>query len=241
MDTRYEIPSSTLFDLTQSIVANDNVRIEYQVEKNNESGFNERIDFIPRFIHSSLFETFIVATSESGLFLIDQHTAHERIQYEKFKDLLDRENQISQALLEPVAVLLTRSEHDILSKYPEVFSSLGFDFEDFGPAGIKINTVPSYLAKGQEEEAVKTIIDLISNDLPVQKSQLFDKMAKSLSCRSAVKKGESVSLYDYTILVEKLYKCKEPLRCPHGRPTVIYFSKDDIFKLFNRAPQSNRK
>ena len=188
----------------------------------------------PEIIHSRLFNTFILASSGEGIFLMDQHTAHERIQYEKYLMKI-RKNEISkQALLVPIVIDLSPSEKNLLENNFARISEFGFDLEDFGPAGIKINSVPAYLVKGEESDAIRILLTALSQDNKINAEILFDNMAKSLSCRSALKKGEQASLQDYSEILEKLYTCEQPLRCPHGRPTIIHISKNDILDLFNR-------
>lgn len=188
----------------------------------------------PEVIHTRLFDTFILASSREGVFLFDQHTAHERIQYEKYLQKI-KNNEISeQVLLSPIVVELSPSEKSILEGNSDMIIKFGFDLEDFGPAGIKINSVPSYLVKGEETDAVRVLLNILSGDAKISQETMFDQMAKSLSCRTALKKGEQASLQDYSEIIEKLYKCEHPFRCPHGRPTVIHLSKNDILGLFNR-------
>jgi DNA mismatch repair protein MutL len=195
---------------------------------------SENILFSPEIIHSRIFDTFILASSRDGVFLIDQHTAHERIQYEYYLAKLKNREVVNQSLLNPVSVNISPSEKKILLEGIRIANELGFEIEDFGPAGIKILSVPEYLAEGEEPEALRILINKISGGSELPDEIIFDSLAKSLSCRSAVKKGEQVSLKDYPEIIAKLYKCKNPLRCPHGRPTVIHFSKKDIFGFFNR-------
>jgi DNA mismatch repair protein MutL len=199
----------------------------------NENFKNKNISQ-PEMIHSRLFDTFILASSREGVFLIDQHTAHERIQYEKYLKKIRQNEASKQVLLAPVVVELSPSEKSLLEGNFKLIGDFGFDLEDFGPAGIKITSVPDYLVKGQEAEGVRVLLNILSGDAKINQEILFDHMAKSLSCRSAIKKGEQASLEDYSEIIEKLYQCEQPFRCPHGRPTVIHLSKNDILGLFNR-------
>ncbi|MDH4263735.1 MAG: DNA mismatch repair endonuclease MutL [Spirochaetia bacterium] len=188
----------------------------------------------PEMIHSRLFDTFILASSREGVFLIDQHTAHERIQYEMYLKKIRQNEASKQTLLSSVVVELSPSEKILLNGNFKVINDFGFDIEDFGPAGIKITSVPSYLARGQESEGIRVLLNILSGDAGINQEIMFDHMAKSLSCRSAIKKGEQASLEDYSEIIGKLYECEHPFRCPHGRPTVIHLSKNDILGFFNR-------
>jgi len=218
---------------TPAYVSDVNKNISYG-EPTRAAQTGERSIVLPEVIHSRLFDTFILASSREGIFLIDQHTAHERIQYEKYLEKIRRGEVGKQTLLAPVVVELSPAEKNLLQDNYNRIGKLGFDLEDFGPAGIKINSAPTYLFKGQESEGIRVLLNILSGDDKINQEILFDHMAKSLSCRSAIKKGEQASLEDYSEIIEKLYRCQQPLRCPHGRPTVIHLSKNDILGLFNR-------
>ncbi|MDH4199643.1 MAG: DNA mismatch repair endonuclease MutL [Spirochaetia bacterium] len=199
---------------------------------------SSNIQFFPEIIHSRIFDTFILASSRDGVFLIDQHTAHERIQYESYLEKLKNRKIVRQRLLNPASINVSPSEKKLLQDSMTILNGMGFEIEDFGPAGIKIFSVPEYLAEGEEQEALRTIINIISEQTELPGEVLFDSLAKSLACKSAVKKGDQISLKDYPEIIARLYKCKNPLRCPHGRPTVIHFSKKNIFEFFNRPAPS---
>ncbi len=184
--------------------------------------------------HSRLFNTFVLASNDEGIFLIDQHTAHERINYERFLELLAARKEISQRLVAPIPVSAALFERMRLRHKESSLGSLGFLLEDLGPAGHALRAVPGYILPGEELAALEAALRLLENSHLTEASDLFDQLAKDLSCRHAIRKGESASMPDFRDLVERLRKCKNPMRCPHGRPTLVKIDEREIFAFFKR-------
>lgn len=184
--------------------------------------------------HSRLFNTFILASSDEGIFLIDQHTAHERINYEKFRKLYATKKDVMQKLLQPVAVPAPPGGRMLLAKAQASLSALGFILDDMGKAGFALRAVPGYVAAGEELIALEHALAIIENSSSDDAVYLFDQLAKDLSCRHAIRKGEIASLSDFRELIEQLRGCEQPMRCPHGRPTVVKIDEREIFAFFKR-------
>lgn len=185
-------------------------------------------------MHSRIFNTFIVATNDDGLYLIDQHTAHERINYERFLYLLKNHGDITQNLAAPIPVGMPLTDRGHVLRYARRLQQMGFLLEDLGPAGIVLIAIPAYVKVGEEVDALHKAISIIERDDEAGSEALFDQLAKDLSCRHAIRKGETASLADFTELVEQLRSCEAPLRCPHGRPTVVRIDEREIFSYFKR-------
>lgn len=185
-------------------------------------------------LHARLFNTFIVATGEDGLYLIDQHTAHERINYEHFQDLLAAKKDITQRLVHPLPVASGIFSRDRIRNAGERLRSLGFEVGDLGPAGFSLQAVPGYVETGEETSALETALAAIEASGEAETSDLFDQLAKDLSCRHAIRKGETASLTDFRELIDRLKTCRMPLRCPHGRPTVVRIDEKEVFAYFKR-------
>jgi DNA mismatch repair protein MutL len=189
-------------------------------------------------IHSKLFNTFLLASSEDGIYLVDQHTAHERINYEKFLQSLKKDQgNFSQRLLIPLSLTLANEEKDIIERYRESLLAIGFDFSDLGPAGIVVKSIPWYISEGQEKESVEILLKILERSKgpdSIEVTDLFDQLAKDLSCKASITKGDDSSIENLEMLLEKLQQCEEPGRCPHGRPTMIEFKRDEIFSMFKR-------
>ncbi len=185
-------------------------------------------------LHSRIFNTFIVATNDDGLYLIDQHTAHERINYERFLKLLAGKGDIAQKLAAPVSIALALPDRGRVLRSGKALQKMGFAIEDMGPAGLALASVPAYLKPGEELDALHKAMQIIERDQDAGTEMLFDQLAKDLSCRHAIRKGETASLADFGELIEQLRLCEAPLRCPHGRPTVVRIDEREIFSYFKR-------
>ncbi|GAB4441252.1 MAG: DNA mismatch repair endonuclease MutL [Turneriella sp.] len=184
--------------------------------------------------HSRLFNTFILASNDEGIFLIDQHTAHERINYERFLELLAAKKDITQRLVHPLPVPAALFERTRIRRAEEALTAMGFGLEDMGPAGHALRAVPGYINPGEEQAAMETALRIIENSDLSEAGELFDQLAKDLSCRHAIRKGETASMVDFRDLVERLRSCKNPMRCPHGRPTLVKIDERDVFAFFKR-------
>ncbi|AFM13784.1 DNA mismatch repair endonuclease MutL [Turneriella parva] len=185
-------------------------------------------------LHSRIFNTFIVATNDEGLFLIDQHTAHERINYERFLRRLAEKRDMAQQLATPVALGIAAPDRGRILAKRDTLAVMGFMLEDLGPAGLALTSVPSYLDPGEEGDALQKAVAIIEHDEEADSAVLFDQLAKDLSCRHAIRKGETASLTDFAELIDQLRRCASPLRCPHGRPTIVRIDEREIFSYFKR-------
>lgn len=189
-------------------------------------------------VHCRLFNTFLLASNEDNFFLIDQHTAHERINYEKILNAIDSSNDnLSQALLIPINLQLNEEDSRLLEENGSLCVGIGFQFNFLGPAGVRVESVPFYISEGHETEAVEKLIKLLEKNTGVENwnhRDLFDQLAKDLSCRASITKGESTSMENMEMLLQQLAECNEPSRCPHGRPTMIEFNREDVFSMFKR-------
>lgn len=189
--------------------------------------------FIPKRHYGILFETFILAEAEDGLYIIDQHTAHERIRYEEVLKKLKLKNYGTQPMLTPIKIDLSTDEaEDILSKQAELIE-LGITIEDFGNGSVVVREIPGYMEPGKEKE---TILDFMNRTLhsDTAEPEPYDLMAKSVACRSAIRKGSQVSDAIISEILNRLSYCENPARCPHGRPTLVKLTRDDLEKMFHR-------
>ena len=193
---------------------------------------------MPDIAHARLYRTFVLASSDEGIFLIDQHTAHERINYELFLKKLAARQEVSQKLLTPLGLSLSPGQKELTTQFHDALLSLGFEISDMGPAGLQLTAIPFYLKTNEEEKAFSSALRLLENNEPgkVDSEILFDELAKSLACRNSVRKGDDESVENLSQLIANLKACKTPGRCPHGRPTMVFLGRDDVFSLFKRKP-----
>lgn len=186
-------------------------------------------------LHSRIFNTFIVATSDEALYLIDQHTAHERINYERQLALLAARGNISQRLALSLTLPVSVFEKNRILDVAPSLSALGFECEDLGPAGYVLKAVPDFVETGEEITAFRKALDICAGSGERTPAELFDQLAKDLSCKFAIKKGENASLRDFEDLLVELRRCQNPMRCPHGRPTIVRIDEREIFAYFKRT------
>lgn len=178
--------------------------------------------------------TYIVAKGESGMFLIDQHAAHERILYEKF---MGRAEEImTQELLMPITLELTGLETQFLVNNILIFTDLGFKLEHFGGNTFLIRAVPQLLP-GQDEKAFfMDLLDTLSGEKKtLTTSEIREKMLTTMACKAAIKANHRMSLMEMEELLQRLGKTKNPYTCPHGRPTIIHMSSYELEKKFKRV------
>lgn len=189
--------------------------------------------FVPKKHFGVIFETFILAEAEDGLYIIDQHTAHERIRYEEVLRDLKSKAYKSQSLLTPIRLELTKEEAEEMIAEANRFRELGITLEPFSGGTILIREVPSYIDPGKETETILDLWERFKSKDPEER-ELYDEMAKCVACRSAIKKGDQVSDPIIGELLQRLSFCENPSLCPHGRPTLIKLTRKDLETMFHR-------
>ena len=179
--------------------------------------------------------TFIVAQGDDGLYLIDQHAAHERINYEKVLKYFQEEKIITTPLLVPLPIELTPTEFILVQKNLELLKSMGFVLEEFGLNTFAFKEHPIWFKEGFEEEGLRRVIDMIiKSGANFDVMKFRDRAAAMLACKMSIKANMSISLEVMQHLVDDLALCDNPYNCAHGRPTIINFSSYDLNRMFKR-------
>ena len=179
-----------------------------------------------------LSSCYIMAEGPEGLYLIDQHAAHERILFEKVLAQRAQQKLEIQGLLEPVDIELTPRQEESLKTRAELLSQFGFSLEPFGERSYLLRAIPAVIKGGDLFEAVTTLLDsLASDEEPLRQEE---KLAQSIACHSAVKAGDTLSLEEMRELIKQLEQTTQPRTCPHGRPTMIHLSASQLEKEFGR-------
>ncbi len=206
------------------------------INKDNKDLIKEESSKFPiKQIIGQIHTTYILAEGEDGLFIIDQHTAHERILYEKIKRKFNSNKNVSQSLLIPLNIELSIQELEIVKKHKKILDNLGFEIELFGVKSIIVQYVPDIIKKRSAKKVVMEIIDyLMDNENSPEQSQLIDEIIKYMSCRSAVKSGDSLNYKEIESLIIDLFNTSNPYRCPHGRPVMIHLTNNDLEKGLGR-------
>lgn len=180
-----------------------------------------------------LLPTYIMASGPDGLYILDQHAAHERILFEKFLSSFHKANNQTQMLLTPVPLELNYSSLNILQEKLSSFEALGFILEEFGSGTYVLRGVPAHLSTS---EGVRQFIDLIDDLTVLGKEKDFNRaLITRLACRAAIKSGEVVSLKAMEAIVEQLSCTDEPYTCPHGRPTLVKITERELAQMFRRS------
>ena len=184
----------------------------------------------------SIHGTFIVAQNDEGMYLIDQHAAHERINYEKVLKALEEKEVHTMSMLFPISIELSPSEYITLKDNIEIITNLGFVVEDFGINTIIFKETPTWLGEGHEEEVIRKIVDLIVGEKKiVDRVKFNENLVKSIACKMSIKGNTPMSLEAMNSLIDQLFETNNPYNCAHGRPTIVKFSSYDLDKMFKRS------
>ena len=177
--------------------------------------------------------TYITAEGPDGLYLIDQHAAHERILFERVCFQQQNSTVESQGMLDPLTIEVTPRQEELLKDGVEVLESFGFAIEPFGPRTYLLRTVPTLLGQGNAAQAVIEILDSLGEEGERVKRE--EKIAFSLACHSAVKAGQVLNQDEMNGLVRELEQTESPYTCPHGRPTIVRFTSSQLEREFGRS------
>ncbi len=180
--------------------------------------------------------TYIIAENESGVYIIDQHAAQERVNYERNMAALKSKEVHTTNLLFPITIELSGSEFLKVKVEEEHLKELGFDIEEFGVNTFVIKAHPTWLREGYEEESIRRIIDLIVGGISKLDPVKFNEsIAITLACKMSIKANMHISHEAQEELLKELCACDNPYNCPHGRPTIIKFSNYDLERMFKRV------
>jgi len=178
---------------------------------------------------------YIMCQTETGLMIIDQHAAHERILYEKAKIALDTQAPFSQQLLVPIDINLTKIDFQIALTLKEDFQNLGFNFTVTKEELIHLIGIPSDVRIGDERKIFQELIDQYKEYELALNLDKRDNLAKSYACKGAIKTGDKLNRDEMINLIDSLFMTKLPYVCPHGRPTIIRITTEELDKRFSRT------
>ena len=180
--------------------------------------------------------TYIVCQNEDGMYLIDQHAAKERVNYEFYLKKLGEPNLEVTPMLFPLTLEYPVNEYIVIREHFETLTNMGFNIEEFGINSVIIKAHPTWLPKGYENEAIKHILEAIvtfENKFSIEKFN--ESVATMMSCKLAIKANQYVSTEELEQLIIDLKNCHNPFNCPHGRPTIVFHSNYDLEKMFKRS------
>ena len=183
----------------------------------------------------AVFDTYWLAERGNSLYLIDQHAAHEKVNYERLLASYRKQELSSQRLEPPLLITLSAEEQALLESERESFEKIGFSVEHFGGSSYAVRAVPNILPSVLKEELLKTMFASLAegqraDDVPL----LIIEKTASMSCKAAIKGNQHISLAEAEALLDELFSLENPYNCPHGRPTIIELTKTELERRFKR-------
>jgi DNA mismatch repair protein MutL len=180
-------------------------------------------------------QTYVIAEGPDGLYLVDQHAAHERVLYEQMQANRASTQVTAQQLLEAVTVELTPAQAAILEAEAETLAQIGFDIEPFGGITYRLRTVPEILLKADPAMALADILSELAEGAVPLSRQSDERLIVTVCKRAAVKAGQTLSMQEMQDLIHNLERCNAPRTCPHGRPTMVHLSAAQLAREFGRV------
>lgn len=185
-------------------------------------------------IIGEVFDTYWLIEYEDKLFIIDQHAAHEKVLYERTMARVRTQNFASQTLSPPIILTLSAEEQEMLTRYGEQIRLFGYEVEPFGGKEFAITAIPAYFEAVDMKGMFLDMLDDFTNISGREAPELILEKVASMSCKAAIKGGDSISRAEAEQLIDELLSLENPYHCPHGRPTIISMSKYEIEKKFKR-------
>lgn len=201
----------------------------------NEVIKNEEFKSLKLYPVGQVHGTYIICENEDGMYIVDQHAAHERVNYEMITKKYQDEEVTYTDMLVPLSIELSTSDYTLFQERKSVLTDLGFKIEDFGINTICIKGHPTWLKENYEQDNIKYIVDLVLENKNFNKDRFLDSLAKMVSCKMSVKANEHLSLEQMEKLLNDLVKCDNPYNCCHGRPSIMKFSNYELEKMFRRV------
>lgn len=181
-----------------------------------------------------LFDTYWLIQYGNQLYIMDQHAAHEKVNYERLMEAYRKKERITQFVSPPMVISLTRAEEAILEEFKSEFERIGFTIEPYGGREYAISEIPANLYGINEKDLFLEMLSDLGDRGSMQPSELIASKLASMSCKAAIKGGQKISFQEADALVSQLLTLENPYACPHGRPTIITMTKYELEKKFKR-------
>ena len=228
----------------QPEVKSDVLRIDFDndnktvVDKSEEvvlESFEEEHKIKEMFPVGIVHKTYIIAENMDGMYLIDQHAANERVNYEKVLKALLKDNKQTISLLVPIKLEYPKDEFIKIKEHLASLLEIGIGLEEFGDNTFIVRYHPTWFYEGYEKEALEKIIAITLEKGVFDKEKFIYKTAATMACKMSIKANDYITLESAKILLDNLRSCDNPFTCPHGRPTIITYSNYELERLFKRA------
>lgn len=215
----------------------DFTKVEKIVEENKNESIEQNVEIkaLELYPCGLVMGTYIICENENNMYLIDQHAAQERINYERYLKYLksDQVNRID--LLLPITIELNPSDYLKFNERKNILEDMGFGISEFGINTIVFKYHPTWLLEGFEKNSIEKLVDLLINDYNIDRVKFNDSIAKTLACKMSVKGNTRINIEQMQSIIDDLVLCENPYNCPHGRPTIITFTKYELEKMFKRV------
>lgn len=222
-------------DKTDEVIITEEVNDKPSVQMNLfEENFLTEEALRKHRIIGQLFDTYWLIEYDNKLFIVDQHAAHEKVKYERILKQIRENNVSSQYLNPPIIISLSPSEEEIVKKYSDNFAETGFTIEHFGGHEFAISAVPLELYRENPKDYFHEMLDELASGRSSKETDSVNLRIATMACKSAVKGNTKMSVIEADELITELLTLDNPYNCPHGRPTIVSYSKYDIEKMFKR-------
>lgn len=180
--------------------------------------------------------TYIVCENEKGVYLIDQHAAQERINYEKYSYLLAHPSSNTIETIIPIVIELPMNEFLIIKKNIAIIEGLNIKLEEFGSTSLRITSHPTWFPKDNPDKIIRSIFEqIIKEEKNFDLAKFNDHLAATIACKASIKANTRITIEDMESIISQLRQCNNPFNCPHGRPTIIEFTIYELEKMFKRS------
>ncbi|WP_172189351.1 DNA mismatch repair endonuclease MutL [Lentilactobacillus kribbianus] len=186
-----------------------------------------------------LHGTYLITETEAGMYMVDQHAAQERVNYEFYREQIGQVSADQQRLMVPIVLDYSTSDFLLISEKRGLLEQLGIYLEEFGQNSFVIREHPTWFKAGQEEDTIKEMIDWVLSDHQLSVAAFREKAAIMMSCKRAIKANHHLDRQQAEALLKKLPQCENPYNCPHGRPVLVEISNLEIEKMFKRIQDAH--
>lgn len=234
------VPEQSAFELKEDSVSYINEDSQNIKENKEQLEITENVENTPYKIKKMIprgivYKTYIIAENEDGMYIIDQHAAAERVNYEKCLKLLLNPKIEKINLLIPISLEFPTNEYLIIKNNLELLEDIGFEVEDFGTNTFVVRTQPTFIREDKQKDDILKIFQLVATNESFDKAKFIDHTAATMACRMSIKANDYINLEEATYLLDTLSMCNNPFNCPHGRPTIITYTKYELEKMFKRV------
>lgn len=238
-DHKYQNEDATPFGNTETAAHSDTQTEEISLAIDDQG--DEQTQRFPDLQYiGQLQGTFLLAQASDGLYIIDQHAAQERINYEKFRKAIGEVSADQQNFLQPLVLNYSVAEALKIKEQLPTLTAVGLHLQSFGQNSFLLASHPTWFVDGQEEDTAREMIDWVLNGSRLTVAQFRAKTAIMMSCKRAIKANHHLDDLQAKALLKRLPQCEDPFNCPHGRPVLIHFTDTDLEKMFKRIQESHQ-